>query len=136
MKTKYSKEKWRFSQEHDVITTSEKWLVEEHKTIASINSNVNWDETKNWDEIRSEAEANGVLISCSPALLQTCLNNYIFHQRKSRVNIDYAIETDSLRAELRHEISRAIGVEDVVFQNWIEHICKFDQNEIGYIKFT
>lgn len=130
MKTLYTKEKWRYSKEYNLVTCSTVPIIEGNNIIATVNSNINWDETF------QISDANGLLISCAPVLLQTCLNNYIFHQRKSKINVEYAIETDALRAELRIEISRAIGCEDMVFQNWIEHVCSIDQEKIGHITFT
>ena len=60
MEFKGTKGKWRYSKEHDCITTSPQGIVEGSKIICQIKPNVSFDDTG------KEAEANALLISKAP----------------------------------------------------------------------
>ena len=121
--------KWRFSSVYCIITVSPEGIVEGSKTICEINSNVSFD----YDG--KQAIANALAIAEVPSMLNVILKSYVFHQKKSRRNVEYAIETEELRAFMRNTLASALDVDCQVLQEWVEQIASVDVS-LEEVKFN
>lgn len=65
---KFTKGKWRYSSEHECITTSRLGIVEGSKTICEIKQAPSFDYSGN------EAKANALLISKAPEMLEMLID--------------------------------------------------------------
>ena len=115
--------------EYGLITVSPEGIVETDKTICKINSDVSFDYTG------KEAMANMMAIAELPILLRLALQNYVYHERKSQVDPEYSASTHAMRSELRITISKAIGIDEMILANWVDHVASVDIN-IEEIQFT
>ena len=59
----YTKEKWRYSEEYQEVTTSKIGIIEGSKSICAVCT---------FSKVTEEIQANGRLISASPELLEAC----------------------------------------------------------------
>ena len=87
MKTKFTKGKWRYSKEHNCITTSKIGIVEGSKIICDIK------EFPTFDYSGEEAKANALLISKAPEMFEMLqlIVDAQFNPEKSLANLNSEI---------------------------------------------
>jgi hypothetical protein len=130
MKVYFTNKKWGFYQFKGIVHSNDNpdsYIDSlDSKDICEINHEMN----------QQEHYANGFLIAECPDMIKALLQNLVFHQRKSIGNPEYAFQSLQLRNFNKKIISRAIRIDEIIIQNWVEDLAREDKIIITDIQFT